>query len=117
MRMCEVDLNLRLLREETVLAHLLALVVGERAAQLGGQRTQFAREEAVRGASAGRAGRRPPCASGGGRPASAASEGGAPSAAPVGGPGPPDRSRARRDGGRVRATGCSGLGSALGRWP
>ena len=42
--MCEVDLNLRLLREETVLAHLLALVVGERAAQLGGQRTQFARE-------------------------------------------------------------------------
>src|SRR2546426_4422164 len=44
MRVCEVHLNLRLLREETVLAHFLALIIRERAAQLGGQRAQFTRE-------------------------------------------------------------------------
>src|SRR3989449_9309651 len=44
MRVRKVDAHLRLLREEAVLAHFLALVVRKRAAELGGQRAQFARE-------------------------------------------------------------------------
>src|SRR5438445_4430782 len=45
MRVRKVDAHLRLLREEAVLAHFLDLVVRERAAELGGQRAQFARED------------------------------------------------------------------------
>src|SRR2546427_7133443 len=43
MRVRKVDAHLRLLREEAVLAHFLALVVRKRAAGVGGQRAPFAR--------------------------------------------------------------------------
>ena len=41
MWVCKVDAHLRLFREEAVLSHFGALIVGERAAELGRERPQF----------------------------------------------------------------------------